>query len=241
MAKEKKVTPVQPSVESEPIVLQSADGTPLVTFAPAVVTNLRHMVTRLANEKQLTQRIALIATLPEEGVTYVSLALGATLAHDWRARVCVVELNWHRPGLLKLAPGLASPGCAAVLDQVAPLDDALVKTSLDGLTLLPAGEMPFGKRTMVARGAELKTLVEQLAAQFDYLVLDIPAINLTSDAIPLAALGSAACLVVRQGITPIADAQRALDDVRQLNMLGVVMNRVRVHTPRLILGLIPQE
>jgi len=80
-----------------------------------------------------------------------------------------------------------------------------------------------------------------LSAQFDYLVLDIPAIKLTSDAIPLAAHGSAACLVVRQGVTPIADAQRALDDVQQLNMLGVVMNRVRVQTPRVILGLIPQE
>jgi len=241
MAKEKKAQPTQPVIESEPIVLQGADGAPLVTFAAQVVTNLRHMVTRLANEKQLTARIAIIATLPEEGVTYVSLALGATLAHDWRARVCVVELNWHRPGLLKLLPGLASPGLAGVLDNTVKMEDALVKTSVEGLALLPAGEMPFGKRTMIARGAELKTLVDRLSAQFDYLVLDIPAIKLTSDAIPLAAHGSAACLVVRQGVTPIADAQRALDDVQQLNMLGVVMNRVRVQTPRVILGLIPQE
>ncbi|MCI0478479.1 MAG: hypothetical protein L0Y55_19730, partial [Anaerolineales bacterium] len=192
-------------------------------------------------ESPLPARIAIAATLPEEGVTHTALALGATLAHDWRVRVCVVELNWHRPGLHTLVPGLASAGLAAVLDNQTRVEDALLKTSLDGLTLLPAGEMPFGKRTMIARGAELKTVIEQLAPQFDHLVLDIPAIKLTSDAIALASLGNAMLLVVRQGVTPSPDVQRALDDVRHLQMLGVVLNRVRVQTPRAILGWIPQE
>lgn len=241
MAKEKKVKPTKPVAESEPIILTSTDNAPLITFPASVVTNYRHMITRLANEGQLPQRIAIIATLPEEGVTYSALALGATFAHDWRKRVCVVELNWHRPGLLKLLPGLASPGLAAVHNNSATLESALIKTSLEGLTLLPAGEIPFGKRTMIARGAELKNAIEQLAPQFDHLILDVPAIKLTSDAIPLAALGNAACLVIRQGITPTPDVKRALDDVRHLQMLGVILNRVRVHTPGFILGAIPQE
>ena len=241
MAKEKKVKQTKPVAESEPIILQGAGNTPLITFASPIVQNYRHMITRLANEGQLAPRIAIIATLPEEGVTYSALALGATLAHDWRKRVCVIELNWHRPGLLKLLPGLASPGLAAVLDNSTTLENALIKTSLDGLTALPAGEMPFGKRTMIARGAELKNVIEQLAPQFDHLILDVPAIKLTSDAIPLAALGGAACLVIRQGITPTPEVKRALDDVRHLHMLGVIMNRVCVHTPGFILGIIPQE
>ncbi len=243
MAKRKQanVKPTQLVIEADPLKLESADGAALIEFPSVAVQNFRHMITRLANVSQLPARLTVLATYPEEGVTYTSLALAATLAHDWRARVCVVELNWHRPGLLKLTPGLASPGLAAVIAGDTPLADAFVRTSLDGLALLPAGEMLFGRRTTVARSAELKQLIAELGSQFDRLVLDIPAIKMTSDAIPLAALGDAACLVIRQGVTPAPDVKRALDDVGNLPMLGVVLNRVRVQTPRAILNLIPQE
>jgi Mrp family chromosome partitioning ATPase len=239
--KQPKVKAEKQVVEAEPLSLQNADGSPLVTFSAEVVQNFRRMITRLANASQLPARLAMIATYPEEGVTYTSLALATTLAHDWRTRVCVVELNWHRPGLLKLMPGLTSPGLAAVIEGTAPLADALVSTSVEGLMVLPAGDLMFGKRTSVARSAELAKLIDQLASKFDRLVFDIPAVRLTSDAIPLAALGNAACLVVRQGVTPSADIKRALDDVGNLPMLGVVLNRVRTFTPRVILNLIPQE
>lgn len=239
--KQPKVKAEKLVVEAEPLSLQNADGSPLVTFSAEVVQNFRRMITRLANASQLPVRLTMMATYPEEGVTYTSLALATTLAHDWRTRVCVVELNWHRPGLLKLVPGLTSPGLATVIEGTAQLDDALVSTSVEGLTLLPAGDLMFGKRTSVARSAELAKLIDQLALKFDRLVLDIPAIRLTSDAIPLAALGNAACLVVRQGVTPAADIKRALDDVGNLPMLGVVLNRVHTFTPRVILDLIPQE
>lgn len=241
MAKKKTASAEKMVVASEPLALLGADGAPLITFPPEVVQNYRRMITRLVNESQLPARISVIATLPEEGVTFTCLALGTTLTHDWRKRVCIVELNWHRPGLLKYIPGSTNPGLAAVLDNSASLDDVLIPTSLEGLTLLPAGEMVFGKRTMIARGTELRTVIEQLAPRFDHLILDLPALQLTSDAITLAGLGNAACLVIRQGVTPTAAVKRALDDVSQLHMLGVVFNRVRVQTPRAILGLIPQE
>jgi Mrp family chromosome partitioning ATPase len=228
-------------IEAEPLELQGADGAPLITFPGVVIQDYRRMITRLINESQLPARVALIATLPEEGVTYTALALGTILANDWCKRVGVIELNWHRPGMLNFVPSSSSPGLAAVLENGASLDEVLIQTSLEGLALLPAGEMAFGRRTLRARGAELKTVIEQLAARFDHLILDIPAIRLTSDAIPLAALGNAACLVIRQGVTPSPEVKRALDDMQHLQMLGAVLNRVRVQTPRLILGWIPQE
>jgi Mrp family chromosome partitioning ATPase len=57
----------------------------------------------------------------------------------------------------------------------------------------------------------------------------------------LAALGEACCLVLRQGVTPLQDIRRALDDVEHLRVLGVVLNQVRVATPRWLLRLVPQE
>jgi Mrp family chromosome partitioning ATPase len=213
----------------------------LVQFPPDVVTSLRHMVTRLTRGAELPARISVIAALREEGVTYITVALAATMATDLEATICAVELNWWWPGMSTLLSGTESPGLAGVLAGQSTLDDALIATNLPNLSLLPAGDLPIEWRPVVARGAALAELIYQMHDRFQYLVLDIPAVRATSDAIALAGLGAACCLVLRQGATPAMEVRTALDDVSNLSMLGVVMNRVRIATPAFFLRMIPRE
>jgi Mrp family chromosome partitioning ATPase len=72
------------------------------------------------------------------------------------------------------------------------------------------------------------------------VILDIPALLANSDAIALASLADAGFLVVRQGITPIALIKQALDEIKHLSMLGIVMNQTYFHTPRWLYNLIPR-
>ena len=62
-----------------------------------------------------------------------------------------------------------------------------------------------------------------------------------SDAIALASLGTACCLIIRQGVTPVSSVRRALDDVKHLPMLGVMLNQNRTMLPRWVQALVPQE
>ncbi len=132
-------------------------------------------------------------------------------------------------------------GIATVLTGALSLDEVLIPTALPNLALLPAGIVPPGQRPALARGDALKTCIEQLSRRFDHILLDIPAILATSDAIALASLGTACCMVVRQGVTPMSNVRRALDDVKHLPMLGVVLNQSQVYLPRWIRALVPQE
>lgn len=133
------------------------------------------------------------------------------------------------------------PGLAGALNGTVTLDEALVATALPNLSLLPAGSLPPHQHALMARSDALKACIEQLGRRFDHLILDVPAILSTSDAIALASLGTAGCMVVRHGVTPSAMVRQALDEVKHLPILGVVMNRARLHTPRWIRDLIPQE
>ncbi|MBK9055150.1 MAG: hypothetical protein IPL78_30910 [Chloroflexi bacterium] len=144
----------------------------------------RHMLARLTRTEPWPQRLALVSTLREEGVTYSTLALATTVTTDAAASVCVVELNWHWPGLQPILSGVESPGRAGVLLGQATLDEALVATDRPNLMLLPAGVMPPEKRTFFARSEELKGVLDELCGRVDHLLLDIPAILATSDAIP---------------------------------------------------------
>jgi Mrp family chromosome partitioning ATPase len=48
-------------------------------------------------------------------------------------------------------------------------------------------------------------------------------------------------MVVRQGVTPTPSVQRALDQVKHLRQLGIVLNQVTIKTPSWLRMLIPQE
>jgi Mrp family chromosome partitioning ATPase len=249
MARKTKDKPETPQADTA-LTLPGKTGEPLVVFPATVVRPLRHMVTLLVTNGAFPARLALVAALREEGVTYTALAVATILAHDMAGTVGLVELNWGAPGLARLmtgAPGAGaatagpSGGLAAVVTGRATLDEALVWTGLPNLALLPAGELDAEIRATIVRGARLREIVAELAGRFDHLLLDVPAVAATSDAIPLARLGDALLLVIRQGVTPRRVVAAALDDLNQCTMLGVVLNRAKVATPALILKFIPQE
>lgn len=240
-----KKTRSQQTTEDLPLQLCSAEGQTLLAYPDAMTQQLRHLIGRLMAKGELPARLALVSALRQEGVTALTLALATILARDWSRRVCAVELNWWWPGLAALpalgetmSPRLESAGAAGVLSGALPLDEALVSTALPNLALLPAGELASERRAPIARSAELDGLLAKLGSRFDHLILDIPAIRATSDAIPLASKAEACLLVIRQGATERGDVCLALDDIGHIPVLGVVLNRVRIATPALVLKLI---
>lgn len=223
---------------SEPLVVPNRDGTAALTLPGEVVDSIRYIYTRVGQKDRIPPCLSVIAALRGEGVTTISQALAATMAHDLRARVCLIDLNWWWPSNSPLTDP-ENPGLAAVFAGDAHLADVIVRTGWRNLYCLPAGTMPRDDRPVVAHSRYLKGMLDELNQQFDYLILDIPAILATSDAVSLASLGSACCLVIRQGVTRVEDVRLALDEASQLTMLGVVLNQFTLKTPKQILRFMP--
>lgn len=262
----RKKAKITTSTYDLPLSLNTSDGTLLHNFPAEVVSSMRHMESTLAYSEGLPDRIAIISALSGEGVTYTALALATTLAADLPLRICAVELNWHTPGMLgRLSqPNIAAPsrrgkkklatvetstpsaltqraGLAQLLTGEATLDDVLMPTGMPNLMLLPAGEVPQHQRAAMARSAGLKQCIEQLSERFNHLILDIPAVHSTTDAIPLASLAHGCCVVIRQGVTPANSVRRALDDFKHLPTLGVILNQAHTNLPRWLHALVPNE
>lgn len=254
---------------AEGLLLRSSAGKTVAEFSGETVATLRRMLSSLMYQSTLPQNIAAVSAVRGEGVTYITLATAAVLANDVSASVCAVELNWWHPsmhlslaglqpaeqvkakkkggkadtGVNAIAAGLPDEGegLGAVLRGKTTLAKAIQKTSLLNLSVLPAGFIPADGRSAMARSAELKAIIAELNQQFDFVIMDVPAVAATSDTVALTSLASSVMVVVRQGVTPVNTVKVALDEVKHVPVLGVILNRVEVHTPRWILNLLPQE
>jgi Mrp family chromosome partitioning ATPase len=86
-------------------------------------------------------------------------------------------------------------------------------------------------------GAEqMAPLLVEAKASYDVVVIDSPPLLAVSDAIPLAVAADGVIAISRSDLTTREDAQRfhrALDRIRGVTVLGLVLNGVRgTHTPR---------
>ena len=220
--------------------LSVKDGQQLLQFSPELIESVRYMATRLLYQKTFPSRLALVSALRQEGVTFVSRALATVLANDTDSKVCVVELNWWWPDdSMTMTP--KQGGLADVLSNKTSLQDTMLPTNISNLFILPSGKMPRNERPVWARSERLNELITELNQQYDYLILDVPAILATTDSIPLASLAIACGLVVNQGVTSFENTRLAIDEISHLSIAGVVLNKVKMNTPSWILKFIPQD
>ena len=108
----------------------------------------------------------------------------------------------------------------------------LVPTSNPRLWLVPAGEAPIARRPALARSEALIEVLDELDAKFDLLLLDLPPVLATSEAMNLSQLADAYVLVVRQGATSESQVEAALEELQGGETLGVILNRFHSDIPR---------
>lgn len=212
------------------------DDGELVHLAPKSVTSsMRYLLARLQvnDATGLPRRLAFTSALSGEGVTYVVRSLAAVMANDLGKRICVVGLNWWTPPSKKSAID-QRPGVADVIELGADLDDVLVATTNPRLAILPSGSVPVSQRPVLSKATALDATLDQLASRYDHLVLDLPAVGVTGDALALARLSDAVAIVVHQGVTTEAEVREAMDELSGVVSLGVVLNRHASRIPRRI-------
>jgi Mrp family chromosome partitioning ATPase len=214
------------------IRLVSEPSTPWHTTAPAVMDQLRHLVSRayVQDKYGLASPLGVVALDTGHGASYVARSLAHVLALDLEQRVCLVDLNWHHPAAY---PGHARKGLAEVLRGEQPLPGALEPTSAPSLHLLRAGRADEAERAAFAHSSALTELLEELAERFGHLVLDLPPLH-HGETLTLASRAEACMLVVGQDRAELDEVQRALDELAYVGCLGVVMNQTRSRLPKVL-------
>ncbi len=171
---------------------------------------------------------------PGEGASTVAAALAARAAElNGMARICLADFDFFGAGLSKLIGLNSRPGLADVVADSVPPDAALVPTRWHNLHVLPAGQPPLGQKA-ACHFQRCRQLVEQLSLDFDWLLLDGPALRDHQNCSLWAGELAVSLLVVRAGEArkqAVAKAARILR-LMDLPPVALALNRRRYYIPQ---------
>jgi capsular exopolysaccharide synthesis family protein len=161
---------------------------------------------------------------PSEGKTTVACCLAVAMAQAGQ-KVLLIDCDLRRPRLHRVFAKTNDRGVTSTLIDRGGLSAAIRETEVPGLSLLPSGPACPSPAESLQSNA-FATLLEQLAGDFDRVVIDSPPIGPVTDAVILSTLVDASIMVIRAMSTTrdtALHARRALEDVRA-NLIGAVLN-----------------
>jgi protein-tyrosine kinase len=167
---------------------------------------------------------------PGDGKTLTAINLALILSESYRRRVLLIDADLRRPAIRDVShlPNVLglSDGLRAKTEQKLSVMQ-ITKT----LTLLPAGR-PDPDPMSGLTSPRMRSILEDAAKRFDWVILDAPPVGPVADAGLLAASVDAALLVVRAGYTQCPHAIKAIEALGRERILGVVLNAVeRIDQP----------
>jgi len=92
------------------------------------------------------------------------------------------------------------------------------------LAVLPAGSAEGDPMTALA-SPRITDLLDQAAAEFDWVLLDAPPVALMADARLLVRLTRAVVFIIGSGSTPYTAVEKAIKEIGRENIIGTVLNR----------------
>ena len=180
---------------------------------------------RFASVDNPVRTICVTSSVPSEGKTTTSVALGRAFA-EGGAQVLLLECDMRRRSLATALGRHGRYGLYSVLTGERSVQEAAVAVGQPkGLYFLDS-EPGIPNPPDVLQSKRFHALLAQLQGQFDYVIVDTPPVATFVDAAVVASFIDATVLVVRQDFTHREDVRAAYDQLVQAgaNVVGTVLN-----------------
>jgi capsular exopolysaccharide synthesis family protein len=171
--------------------------------------------------------IMMTSALPGEGKTSLTSHLAVSMARAG-FKTLVVDGDLRNPALHQLFGQSIQPGLCDLLKGDCTTTEACQATSVEHLSLLPAGRCSSQALRLLAQG-KARQLFEQLKQEYDFIILDSSPILLVSDVLLLAQQVDGVLFSMLCQVSCLPQVQEAYE---RLSILGVpVLGAVVSGTP----------
>lgn len=187
--------------------------------------NLKASISVSVPKKEGGLAIMTTSAFPEDGKTTVTVNLALMFALS-DAKVILVDADIRKGRVAKYFNQKSVPGLSDCLSGQNTLEEVVhvshVNKNLSYITCGTHSPRPYE----LLESDEMAALLQQLRAEYDYVILDTPPVLLLSDALALSDAVDGAVLVCRHQVSYISDIERALETLKfsKVNVLGVVIN-----------------
>ena len=172
--------------------------------------------------------IMVTSAVPGEGKTYTAVNLALAFAQERDHTVLLVDCDVTKQGVSRLL-GVEQrrPDITDLLaSDDMPIADALLKTDVPGLVILPAGK-PHEYITEMMASQRMARLVNEFATRYTdrIVVFDAPPLLSTPESQVLAGIVGQVVYVIEAGKTPFTIVQDALSMIPRDKAIGLVLNK----------------
>jgi exopolysaccharide/PEP-CTERM locus tyrosine autokinase len=179
---------------------------------------------KIAEDKR--QTILVCSAQPDEGKTFCALNLALSLAGERDVEALLVDGDFAKPEILSILGLESGPGLIdAIADPDCDPNDYVIRTDIEGLSVLPAGRQANNVTELLASGRTRQVLT---ALTRDHprrvVIFDSPPALMASPASVLAGQVGQVLLVVRADQTTEADLKEAVSLLSGCDHLSLMLN-----------------
>jgi capsular exopolysaccharide synthesis family protein len=145
--------------------------------------------------------------------------------------VILIDADLRRLNLTSLLGLQNVPGLLDILEERVSIEETLVPTEVEGLTIIPGGVNPANPAEMVG-STRMGTLIRRLREEYrnSYIMIDSTPIVSTSESHVLSQMVDGVILVILADETRRDMVKRELNLINQQKILGVVLNCAEFET-----------
>lgn len=186
-----------------------------------------NVVKSRGDENSHMNLIMITSALPGAGKTFCSVNLAASMSLERELNVLLVDADVAKPHISK-AFGLSEHiGLIDILaDKARSIEEALVRTDLNDIQILPAGRK-HTQLTELLASDRMADIVKELATRYPdrIIIMDSPPLLMTSEAQALAKQAGQIVLVIESGKTLHQEVQETLETLDQSKPINVILNK----------------
>lgn len=220
-------------------IRRGRNGGPVVNFelAPDAEEAYQRLGTNLLvgpgiETTQPPKLLGMVASRHGEGTTTTAAVLSSILVRRRGGRVAVVEANFRSPGFETAFGIKRNGGLAELVRGEQSLAEVAQATPIPQLFAIGCGHTDQSP-SAIFDAPGFATALAQLREQFDFVIFDLPPVNVYGDSLIIGPHLDAAIIVIEADATRIPEVERARRTLERsgVHFVGSVLNRRRNYIP----------
>lgn len=187
---------------------------------------LRTNITFASFDREI-KTILLTSAGPNEGKSTVSANLAITLSRAG-SRVLLMEGDLRNPTVHRIMGIQSSSGLTNMLLGKEDYRQFVNHSEIKNLDIITSGPKPPNPAELLG-SARMKSLLDELKKDYDYILIDAPPVVVVTDAALLASICDGSILVISSGEAVIDGAVKARDLLLNVkaNIIGTILNKCK--------------
>jgi protein-tyrosine kinase len=225
---------LSPEVEPESVADAPAEAPFPLRMEGTELDELTKLVSRVfVSGSESPRQVMFTGTEPDAGGNRICARTAEVLASHLNGSVCVVDANLRNPGLHEQFGIENHFGLTEALQQGGSIRKYSRSFAGGKLWLVSSGSAVDHWQTLLA-SRQMQTRLTELRQEFDYVLVDIPPVNLFAEGIMLGRMSDGLILVLKAHSSRREVAQKVVKELKAANVrvLGAILNERRFPIPK---------